>query len=150
MTDFDLSAVDAQDEGELVIKHPKTLEPTGWIWTFYGPGHPVTIELANCVAGAEKKPRPGARRKRTERSGKSTREARTDPRRERRQHCAADEGFHADQARWPDDRVQRRFRKAVAVRAAGDAGAITFEGRLARLRTIVERCALTGLEPGFA
>jgi hypothetical protein len=45
MTDFDLSAVDAQDEGELNIKHPKTLEPTGWIWTFYGPsGHDRTFE----------------------------------------------------------------------------------------------------------
>jgi len=52
MSDFDLSAVDAQDEGDLVIKHPITLEPTGWIWTFYGPGHPATIELANRVAGA--------------------------------------------------------------------------------------------------
>lgn len=38
-----------------------------------------------------------------------------------------------------------------AVVAAGiDAGAITFEGQLARLRTIVERCALTGLESGLA
>jgi hypothetical protein len=52
MTDFDLSAVDAQDEGLLVIKHPKTLEPTGWTWTFYGPGHATTIELSNRVAGA--------------------------------------------------------------------------------------------------
>jgi hypothetical protein len=52
MTDFDLSAVDALDEGELVIKHPKTLEPTGWTWTFYGPGHATTIELSNRVAGA--------------------------------------------------------------------------------------------------
>jgi hypothetical protein len=52
MDDFDLSAVDAQDEGELVIKHPKTLEPTGWTWTFYGPGHATTIELSNRVAGA--------------------------------------------------------------------------------------------------
>jgi hypothetical protein len=52
MTDFDLSAVDAQDEGKLVIKHPKTLEPTGWTWTFYGPGHATTIELSNRVAGA--------------------------------------------------------------------------------------------------
>jgi hypothetical protein len=53
--DFDLSAVDAQDEGELVIKHPKTLEPTGWTWTFYGPGHVTTIELSNRVAGASLK-----------------------------------------------------------------------------------------------
>jgi hypothetical protein len=52
MTDFDLSEVDARDEGELVIKHPKTLEPTGWTWTFYGPGHATTIELSNRVAGA--------------------------------------------------------------------------------------------------
>ena len=38
-----------------------------------------------------------------------------------------------------------------AVTAAGiDAGAITFEGQLARLRTIVEQSALTGLEPGLA
>jgi aminoglycoside phosphotransferase (APT) family kinase protein len=38
-----------------------------------------------------------------------------------------------------------------AVTTAGiDAGAITFEGQLARLRTIVERSALTGLEPGLA
>jgi aminoglycoside phosphotransferase (APT) family kinase protein len=38
-----------------------------------------------------------------------------------------------------------------AVTAAGiDAGAITFEGQLARLRTIVERCDLIGLKPGLA
>jgi hypothetical protein len=52
MTDIDLSDLDAGDEGELLIRHPKTLEPTGWIWTFYGPGHPVTISLSNRVAGA--------------------------------------------------------------------------------------------------
>jgi hypothetical protein len=52
MIDFDLSAMDTQDEGELVIRHPKTLESTGWSWTFYGPGHPVTIALSNRVAGA--------------------------------------------------------------------------------------------------
>jgi hypothetical protein len=34
MTSFDLSTMDAQDEAELVIRHPKTLEPTGWTWTF--------------------------------------------------------------------------------------------------------------------
>jgi aminoglycoside phosphotransferase (APT) family kinase protein len=38
-----------------------------------------------------------------------------------------------------------------AVTAAGiDAEAITFEGQLARLRTIVERSDLTGLKPGLA
>ena len=61
MTDFDLSAVDAQDEGELVIRHPKTLALTGWIWTFYGPGHPVTVDLSNRVAQATLK-RAAARR----------------------------------------------------------------------------------------
>jgi hypothetical protein len=49
--EFDLAAMDAQDEGELVIKHPKTLEPTGWVWTFYRPGHAVTTALSNRVAG---------------------------------------------------------------------------------------------------
>ena len=52
MTDIDLSDLDAGDEGELVIRHPKTLEPTGWTWTFYGPGHAATIVLSNRVAGA--------------------------------------------------------------------------------------------------
>jgi hypothetical protein len=52
MISFDLATVDAQDESELVIRHPKTLEATGWIWTLYGPGHAVTTELSNRVAGA--------------------------------------------------------------------------------------------------
>jgi hypothetical protein len=52
MTDFDLSDVDARDEGELDIRHPKTDAPTGWVWTFYGPGHPTTIAVANGVADA--------------------------------------------------------------------------------------------------
>jgi len=38
-----------------------------------------------------------------------------------------------------------------AITAAGiDPAVITFEGQLARLRTIVEQCSLTGLNPGFA
>jgi aminoglycoside phosphotransferase (APT) family kinase protein len=38
-----------------------------------------------------------------------------------------------------------------AVTAAGiDPRVVTFEGQLARLRTIVERCALTGMEPALA
>jgi hypothetical protein len=52
MTDFDLSDVDARDEGELDIRHPKTDAPTGWMWTFYGPGHAATIAIANRVADA--------------------------------------------------------------------------------------------------
>lgn len=50
MIDFDLTAFDAADEATLAIKHPTTGEPTKWIWTFYGPGHPATIELANRVS----------------------------------------------------------------------------------------------------
>lgn len=45
--EFDLSAVEAQDEGHLVIRHPVTLQATTWIWTFYGPGHPETVALAD-------------------------------------------------------------------------------------------------------
>ena len=52
MEGFDIAKMDAQDEGEFVIRHPKTLEPTDWTWTFYGPGHPVTTELSNRVAAA--------------------------------------------------------------------------------------------------
>jgi hypothetical protein len=72
MTDFDLSAVDAQDEGKLVIKHPKTLEPTGWTWTFYGPGHATTIELSNRVAGAALK--KAAARRQAQANGKKWKE----------------------------------------------------------------------------
>lgn len=46
---FDIGGLDAQDEATLNIKHPKTEEPTGWIWTFYGPGHPITLDLADKV-----------------------------------------------------------------------------------------------------
>jgi hypothetical protein len=44
---FDLGAFDAQDEATLAIKNPKTGEPTSWVWTFYGPGHPETIKVAD-------------------------------------------------------------------------------------------------------
>jgi hypothetical protein len=45
--DFDLASADAQDEATLVIKHPTTDKPTTWVWTFYGPGHPKTVEVAD-------------------------------------------------------------------------------------------------------
>lgn len=45
--DFDLASADAQDEATLAIKHPTTDKPTTWFWTFYGPGHPKTIEVAD-------------------------------------------------------------------------------------------------------
>lgn len=49
-TDFDLGELDARDEADLAIKHPSTGEVTTWVWTFYGPGHPKTVELANRVS----------------------------------------------------------------------------------------------------
>jgi hypothetical protein len=48
--DFDLGAADAQDEATLAIKHPTTDKPTTWVWTFYGPGHPQTVALADRVS----------------------------------------------------------------------------------------------------
>jgi hypothetical protein len=72
MINFDLSVVDAQDEGELVIRHPRTLEPTGWTWTFYGPGHAATIELANRVGGAALK--KAAARRQAQANGKKWKE----------------------------------------------------------------------------
>lgn len=48
--DFDLAGADALDEATLAIRHPTTDEPTTWIWTFYGPGHAKTVELANRVS----------------------------------------------------------------------------------------------------
>jgi hypothetical protein len=72
MTNFDLSAMDAQDEAELVIKHPITLEPTGWVWTFYGPGHPVTAALSNRVAGVALK--KAAARRQAQVNGKKWKE----------------------------------------------------------------------------
>lgn len=48
MTDvLDLASLDALDEAVLVIRHPTTDASTGWTWTFYGPAHPVTVELAD-------------------------------------------------------------------------------------------------------
>ncbi|WP_316214294.1 branched-chain amino acid ABC transporter [Bradyrhizobium sp. SZCCHNR2032] len=48
--DIDLGTLDAQDEAELVIRHPKTREPTTWVWTFYGPAHAKTRALADRVS----------------------------------------------------------------------------------------------------
>ena len=72
MSNFDLATMDAQDEAELVIKHPKTLEPTGWAWTFYGPGHAVTTALSNRVAGAALK--KAAARRQAQVNGKKWKE----------------------------------------------------------------------------
>src|SRR4051812_39278459 len=48
--DLDLSQFDAQDEVQLDICNPKTLKPTGWTWTFFGPAHPATVALADRVS----------------------------------------------------------------------------------------------------
>lgn len=50
ITDIDIGALDARDEGTLVIRHPTTKEPLGWTWTFYGPGHAATVALADRVS----------------------------------------------------------------------------------------------------
>lgn len=46
---FDLATVMAQDEVQFYVLHPKTKKPTTWCWTFYGPGHPNTVAVANRV-----------------------------------------------------------------------------------------------------
>lgn len=47
--DFDLSDLEAGDEATLAIKNSAG-KVTSWIWTFYGPGHPKTVALANRVS----------------------------------------------------------------------------------------------------
>lgn len=44
---LDLASLDALDEAVLDIRHPTRDVPTGWTWTFYGPAHPVTLDLAD-------------------------------------------------------------------------------------------------------
>lgn len=50
--DIDIGALDALDEGRLVIRHPTTRAPLDWAWTFYGPAHPTTVALADRVSRA--------------------------------------------------------------------------------------------------
>lgn len=49
INDFDLSQLESTDEGVLAIKDAKG-KATGWLWTFYGPGHPKTVAVANRAA----------------------------------------------------------------------------------------------------
>lgn len=44
---FDIDEIRATDTEELVINHPATGEPTTWVWTLAGPGHPASIKLAD-------------------------------------------------------------------------------------------------------
>ena len=43
---FDLDDIAAIDQAELNIKN-RNGQPTGWIWTIAGPGHPQTIALTD-------------------------------------------------------------------------------------------------------
>ena len=119
MEGFDLATMDAQDEAELVIRHPKTLEPTGWIWTFYGPGHAVTTALSNRVAGVALK--KAAARRQAQVNGKKWKEDE-----ESLDQLRADQvdgivtrtkGFTPIKLDGADDRVQPRRRKGVAARS---------------------------------
>lgn len=47
--EFDLASVVAQDEMQYYVVHPKTKKTTTWCWTFYGPGHPNTIAVADAT-----------------------------------------------------------------------------------------------------
>ena len=44
---FDLGDYAAADTAEMVVINPKTKEPTTWVWTFAGPGHPVAVALVD-------------------------------------------------------------------------------------------------------
>lgn len=45
---FDLSDLDSADDA--VMEVYANGKPTGWLWTFAGPGHPKTIEQSNRLA----------------------------------------------------------------------------------------------------
>ena len=45
---FDLSDLDASDEAVMQVE--ANGKPTGWYWTFAGPGHPKSIEQGNRIA----------------------------------------------------------------------------------------------------
>ena len=86
-------------------------------------------------------------------------EARSAPAPPSLRRCSCCSTFRPSSARITDQWVDMQIRLHQlpaetllrAVTAAGiDAGAITFEGQLARLSTIVERSDLTGLKPGLA
>lgn len=49
MDTLDLSSLRALDKADLTIKHPVTGDPTSWVWTIAGPGHPQTVAFAEKV-----------------------------------------------------------------------------------------------------
>lgn len=48
--DIDLADFDAADEADMVVRHPVTGDPTTWVITFAGPGHPKTVAQMNRMA----------------------------------------------------------------------------------------------------
>lgn len=42
--EFDVSAFQERDTAEMTVAHPTTGQPTSWVITFAGPGHPKTVE----------------------------------------------------------------------------------------------------------
>lgn len=46
---FELTSIEAFDTGLMTVKHPVTGEPTSWVWTIAGPGHPVTEAITKEV-----------------------------------------------------------------------------------------------------
>ena len=44
MDSFDLTDFDSADTADMLVSHPVTGEPTAWVITFAGPGHPKTID----------------------------------------------------------------------------------------------------------
>jgi hypothetical protein len=47
---FDVGELKAAETAEIAIVHPNSGEPTSWIWTLAGPGHPASVEAANTAA----------------------------------------------------------------------------------------------------
>ena len=47
METLDISVFDSADTADMTVAHPATSEPTNWVITFAGPGHPKTIDLAD-------------------------------------------------------------------------------------------------------
>ena len=47
---FDVADLQSTDTAELAIVHPATGQPTTWVWTLAGPGHPATLAQSDRLA----------------------------------------------------------------------------------------------------
>jgi hypothetical protein len=47
---FDLSELAFIDTADMTVEHPATNEPTEWVITFAGPGHPTSVALQDEIA----------------------------------------------------------------------------------------------------